>query len=131
MVTASKPSASARAVAAATTCSTLNCWLGPCRDTAAGSCHSSRSVRVGSPAPVRGDGIGNTSSVSVRCTLYKVQSNAPSSPGGPVRITASAVSLNVDDVAASAQFLTAHFGFQEKMAADGFAALTRDDAGMD
>jgi uncharacterized glyoxalase superfamily protein PhnB len=40
------------------------------------------------------------------------------------------VSLNVDDVVASAQFLTTHFGFQEKMATDGFAALTRDDAGM-
>ena len=47
-----------------------------------------------------------------------------------MRITASAVSLNVDDVAASAQFLTRHFGFREQMAADGFAALTREDAGM-
>ena len=38
-------------------------------------------------------------------------------------ITASAVSLNVDDVAASAQFLTRHFGFREQMAADGFGVL--------
>jgi len=47
-----------------------------------------------------------------------------------VQITASAVSLNVDDVAASSAFLTEHFGFREAMAADGFASLTREDAGM-
>ncbi|MEV5844937.1 VOC family protein [Streptomyces sp. NPDC051985] len=45
-------------------------------------------------------------------------------------ITASAVSLNVDDVVASSAFLTEHFGFREEMAADGFASLSRDDAGM-
>ncbi|MEU2420611.1 VOC family protein [Streptomyces sp. NPDC007851] len=45
-------------------------------------------------------------------------------------ITASAVSLNVDDVAASSAFLTEHFGFREELAADGFASLTRADAGM-
>lgn len=48
-----------------------------------------------------------------------------------MKITASAVSLNVDDVAASARFLTDHFGFAEEMSADGFVALTRPDAGMD
>ena len=47
-----------------------------------------------------------------------------------MQITASAVSLNVDDVAASSAFLVAHFGFREEMAADGFASLTRDDIGM-
>ncbi|MGE3285685.1 MAG: VOC family protein [Pseudonocardia sp.] len=47
-----------------------------------------------------------------------------------MQITASAVSLNVDDVPASAAFLTRHFGFTEQMAADGFASLTRPDAGM-
>jgi uncharacterized glyoxalase superfamily protein PhnB len=47
-----------------------------------------------------------------------------------MKITASAVSLNVDDVPASATFLTEHFGFHEHMAADGFASLTREDAGM-
>ncbi|MFG3295437.1 VOC family protein [Streptomyces sp. NPDC048179] len=45
-------------------------------------------------------------------------------------ITASAVSLNVDDVVASSAFLTEHFGFREEAAADGFASLARDDAGM-
>ncbi|WP_369242073.1 VOC family protein [Streptomyces sp. R21] len=45
-------------------------------------------------------------------------------------ITGSAVSLNVDDVAASSAFLADHFGFREEMAADGFASLTRVDAGM-
>ncbi|MEO3746961.1 VOC family protein [Plantactinospora sp. B5E13] len=47
-----------------------------------------------------------------------------------MKITSSAVSLNVDDVAASSDFLTTHFGFRQEMAADGFASLTRDDAGM-
>ncbi len=47
-----------------------------------------------------------------------------------MKITSSAVSLNVDDVPASSAFLTGHFGFREEMAADGFASLARDDAGM-
>jgi uncharacterized glyoxalase superfamily protein PhnB len=47
-----------------------------------------------------------------------------------VRITSSAVSLNVEDVAASSAFLVDHFGFREEMAAPGFTALARDDAGM-
>lgn len=47
-----------------------------------------------------------------------------------MKITASAVSLNVEDVDASAGFLTGHFGFRQEMAADGFASLAREDAGM-
>ena len=47
-----------------------------------------------------------------------------------MRITSSAVSLNVEDVEASSAFLRDHFGFREEMAADGFASLTRDDAGI-
>lgn len=47
-----------------------------------------------------------------------------------MKITSSAVSLNVDDVTASSAFLVDHFGFREEMAADGFASLTRDDAGL-
>jgi uncharacterized glyoxalase superfamily protein PhnB len=47
-----------------------------------------------------------------------------------MRITSSAVSLNVTDVAASSAFLIDHFGFREEMAADGFASLAREDAGM-
>ena len=47
-----------------------------------------------------------------------------------MKITASAVSLNVDDVAASAAFLTTHFGFTEQMSADGFVSLTRPDTEM-
>jgi uncharacterized glyoxalase superfamily protein PhnB len=47
-----------------------------------------------------------------------------------MKIRSAAVSLNVEDVAASSAFLTGHFGFREEMAADGFASLTRDDAGM-
>ena len=47
-----------------------------------------------------------------------------------MQITASAVSLNVADVPASAAFLISHFGFRQEMAADGFASLAREDAGM-
>lgn len=47
-----------------------------------------------------------------------------------MKITSSAVSLNVEDVPASSAFLVEHFGFQEQMAADGFASLSRADSGM-
>ena len=47
-----------------------------------------------------------------------------------MQITASAVSLNVADVEASADFLATHFGFEREMAAPGFASLSRPDAGM-
>jgi catechol 2,3-dioxygenase-like lactoylglutathione lyase family enzyme len=69
----------------------------------------------------------------VRRTLYNVRRfNVPTNldPEGLVKISSSAVSLNVEDVAASGRFLTAHFGFREEMATDGFVSLARDDAGM-
>ena len=44
-----------------------------------------------------------------------------------MQITASAVSLNVADVPASAAFLISHFGFRQDMAADGFASLAREE----
>lgn len=47
-----------------------------------------------------------------------------------MKITASAVSLTVADVAASSAFLTTHFGFREQMAAEGFVSLARDDTDM-
>jgi catechol 2,3-dioxygenase-like lactoylglutathione lyase family enzyme len=47
-----------------------------------------------------------------------------------LKISATAVSLNVDDVEASTSFLQRHFGFEKAMAADGFASLSRDDAGF-
>ena len=47
-----------------------------------------------------------------------------------MQITASTVSLTVDDVAASSAFLRDHFGFEERTAADGFASLSRPDAGL-
>ena len=48
-----------------------------------------------------------------------------------MKITSSAVSLNVADVAAASAFLTDHFGFTQVMAADGFCSLTRDDCPME
>ncbi len=47
-----------------------------------------------------------------------------------MNITASAISLNVKDVAASAAFLKDHFGFAEDMSAEGFVSLSRPDAGF-
>jgi len=48
-----------------------------------------------------------------------------------MRISSSTVSLTVDDVPASSAFLATHFGFTERMAADGFASLSRDDDAVD
>ncbi|WP_030689894.1 VOC family protein [Streptomyces globisporus] len=48
-----------------------------------------------------------------------------------MQITASTVSLTVDDVAASQRFFTTHLGYTEQAAAEGFASLARDDAAMD
>ena len=47
-----------------------------------------------------------------------------------MRTTASAISLNVDDPAASADFVKRHFGFEEEMAADGFVSLAHPTAGF-
>lgn len=48
-----------------------------------------------------------------------------------MHITASTVSLTVDDVAASQRFFTTHLGYVEQAAAEGFASLSRDDAAVD
>ncbi|WP_328902273.1 MULTISPECIES: VOC family protein [unclassified Streptomyces] len=48
-----------------------------------------------------------------------------------MQITASTVSLTVDDVATSQAFFTTHLGYTEQAAADGFASLTRPDAAAD
>ncbi|MGL5080627.1 MAG: VOC family protein [Microcoleaceae cyanobacterium] len=47
-----------------------------------------------------------------------------------MQIIASAISLNVDDVTASATFAKQHFGFSEEMSADGFVSLSRKDIGF-
>lgn len=47
-----------------------------------------------------------------------------------MKITASALSLNVDNERASAAFLKDYFGFEEAMAADGFVSLSRPDVGF-
>jgi catechol 2,3-dioxygenase-like lactoylglutathione lyase family enzyme len=47
-----------------------------------------------------------------------------------MKITASAVSLNVANVDASAAFLRDHFGFQTEMAQPGLVSLGRPDAGF-
>ena len=48
-----------------------------------------------------------------------------------MQITSSVVSLTVDDVPASSKFLADHFGYAERMSADGFAALGHDGGGVD
>lgn len=47
-----------------------------------------------------------------------------------MKITDTALSLNVADPAASAEFATTHFGFTEAMSADGFVSLAHPDAGF-
>jgi predicted enzyme related to lactoylglutathione lyase len=47
-----------------------------------------------------------------------------------MRITASALSLNVEDVTTSANFVKQYFGFSEEMSAAGFVSLSRPDAGF-
>jgi uncharacterized glyoxalase superfamily protein PhnB len=47
-----------------------------------------------------------------------------------MRITQSAISLNVPNVARSAVFLEEHFEFQREMEAEGFISLSRADAGF-
>ncbi|MGW2178464.1 VOC family protein [Streptomyces sp. NPDC001732] len=48
-----------------------------------------------------------------------------------MQITATTVSLTVDDVPASQDFFTTHLAYQVQAAADGFASLTRQDAAAD
>jgi uncharacterized glyoxalase superfamily protein PhnB len=48
-----------------------------------------------------------------------------------MHISSSAVSLTVDDAAASSKFLVTHFGFREDMAAEEFmASLNHDTAAL-
>ncbi|AQA20755.1 glyoxalase/Bleomycin resistance /Dioxygenase superfamily protein [Rhodococcus sp. MTM3W5.2] len=48
-----------------------------------------------------------------------------------MQVTASTISLTVDDVAASSTFFVTHLGYREQAAADGFASLNRPDAAVD
>jgi uncharacterized glyoxalase superfamily protein PhnB len=47
-----------------------------------------------------------------------------------MKITATALSLNVEDVEASADFAAQHFGFSTTMEADGFIAIAHPDSGL-
>lgn len=48
-----------------------------------------------------------------------------------MHIKSSTVSLTVADVRASVRFFVEHLGYVEQMAADGFASLSHDSAGVD
>lgn len=47
-----------------------------------------------------------------------------------MKFTSSALSLNVADPNASAQFVAKHLGFTEDMSADGFVSMSHPDAGF-
>lgn len=47
-----------------------------------------------------------------------------------MKINSFTVSLTVADVSKSSQFLISHFGFVEKMAAEGFASLNHEKSGI-
>lgn len=49
---------------------------------------------------------------------------------GTVDITRSALSLNVTDPKASADWVAEHLGFTEEMSADGFVSMTHPQAGV-
>ena len=46
-----------------------------------------------------------------------------------MKISSFTISLTVEDVKLSADFLIKHFGFVEKMAADGFASVQHEESG--
>ena len=48
-----------------------------------------------------------------------------------MQVNASTISLTVNDVAASAGFFRKPLSYQQRMAADGFASLSRQDAAVD
>ncbi|MFE3192266.1 VOC family protein [Nocardia sp. NPDC059240] len=48
-----------------------------------------------------------------------------------MKITASTISLNVPDPITSAKFVIDHLGFTEKMSADGFVNVAREDAAFE
>lgn len=47
-----------------------------------------------------------------------------------MKVVSTAISLNVPDVEASAQFASTYLGFQEAMSADGFISLEHPSAGF-
>ncbi|AFY92725.1 hypothetical protein [Chamaesiphon minutus] len=47
-----------------------------------------------------------------------------------MKITVSALSLNVEDVKASANFVKQYFGFSEEMSTEGLVPLSRPDVGF-
>lgn len=47
-----------------------------------------------------------------------------------MNISSLAISLTVKNVNTSSEFLTKHFGFKEKIAADGFASLVHEASGI-
>ena len=47
-----------------------------------------------------------------------------------MNITSFSVSLTVNNVKSSSDFLIKHFGFKEKMSADGFASLIHETSGI-
>ena len=48
-----------------------------------------------------------------------------------MQVRSSTISLTVADVVASAGFFVEHLGYQQQMAAEGFASLRRDDHAVD
>src|SRR5690606_34348049 len=116
IVTASRPSASATVTAASTAELVVTLAFGP-REPPVGASGCSRHSRS-----IRSRAINASRKLALRSTLYDVQCLCPG--GGPMKIGSTALSLNVADTAASADFAIRHFGFTEEMSADGFVSLT-------
>ncbi|MFG3690568.1 VOC family protein [Micromonospora sp. NPDC047740] len=71
-----------------------------------------------------------TRTTTTRATTPAAAGSTESTGAHHMRITESAISLNVPDVQASASWVQQHLGFTEVMAADGFCSLTHPQAGF-
>ncbi|HEX5594716.1 MAG TPA: VOC family protein [Micromonosporaceae bacterium] len=69
-------------------------------------------------------------STTTRATTLATARSTESTGDHRMRITESAISLNVPDVQASASWVQQHLGFTEVMAADGFRSLAHPEAGF-
>jgi catechol 2,3-dioxygenase-like lactoylglutathione lyase family enzyme len=73
-------------------------------------------------------GTGSTTELDAT-TSTAIESGTGSTSDCPLHVRAIAISLNVPEPAASAQFLREHFGFTTAMEADGFVSLQHPDGG--
>src|SRR5690625_5161256 len=80
--------------------------------------------------PLRFDGSAVLMNREQRCAPSRLW-NVRGTRGDSMRVTATAVTFNVDDVHASSRFLIDHFGFWEKFTTEDLASMAREDVPID